>query len=141
MRPPTNGAAAISAQPSIGPMIAAHSSVRRASACAMLGTIENASHDTEVMKNPVEEDEVEALPFDAEARGAEECDESAREHEARRQDELQLGQRIRVPEGRIGQEKGKRGPEQAEEQHLSPEEAFEAIVVHRRFYRQNQAIP
>jgi len=44
-----------------------------------------------------------------------------------------------VPDCRMGHNKGKRSPEQAKQQHLSPKESFETIVVHLRFYRQNPA--
>ena len=107
---------------------------------ATLGTTVKASHDDRGDEEAGAEKEVESTAFDGEPRRAQERDQAAGEHEDRREHELQLGERIRVAEASGTRRKsGERRSEQAEEQHLSPEEALEAVIVHFRPYRHNLA--
>jgi hypothetical protein len=83
------------------------------------------------------EKEVEPAAFDREASRAQERNEPTGEHENRCEDELQLGQRVRMTEARERHEQGERRPQQAEEHDLPPEEGLKAVGVHLRQYRHN----
>ena len=81
-------------------------------------------------EEPGAEEEIEAPALDREASRAQKRDEPAREHEDRREDEIQFRQGIRMPKARNRDQYGERRPEQAEQQDLSPEKGFITIGPH-----------
>ncbi len=118
-------------------MIAAQSSVRRASLSGMLGTTENASHETEVTKKPVQRKRSKRRPSTAKRVPVSSATRKPATMKIVARTSFNSGSEYGVPEGRVGKSQGEGDPEQGEQQHQSPEETFEAIVMHHRQYRHN----
>ena len=73
------------------------------------------------------EEEVEATTLDRETDAGQEGDDPAREGHHRLQDEAELRQRELRLEVMVRNEKGERGPEQAEQEDFSPEPGLEVV--------------
>ena len=108
-------------------------------AVAIAGTSENESHETEVTKKPQQRKRSNRRPSTEKRVPLSRATSAAREHEQRRQDELQLGQLVGRPQRRIAQEQAERGRRAGRTGAPAPRGSLPSDrCLHRRLYRQNR---